>query len=249
MWTSSRGNEELLRSSKHGRDKMRCVLERVLCWQHGRGTSRVESGGRGPASDAGEKGSSVSSSCYCRLAESEMMLFLRRWVLLGSRRGWGVELGDKGWSVAWCLTSCRVEASASSSSMESSSLMWEGKELLVASEGSVWPGIWRHSSASAQMSLSQVWELNSLPVKALTNQGMANLLCWEFNFLWKSTTVIIKPWAKLQFFLPSSCRRKSVYQMARRPSGFCISPQIGDESPSAFHCLFPMHRKPPATII
>lgn len=100
MWTSSRGNEELLRSSKHGRDKMRCVLERVLCWQHGRGTSRVESGGRGPASDAGEKGSSVSSSCYCRLAESEMTLFLRRWVLLGSRRGWGVELGDKGWSVA-----------------------------------------------------------------------------------------------------------------------------------------------------
>ena len=27
MWTSSRGNEELLRSSKHGRDKIRCVLK------------------------------------------------------------------------------------------------------------------------------------------------------------------------------------------------------------------------------
>ena len=55
MWTSSRGNEELLRSSKHGRDKMRCVLERFLCGQHGRGPIRVETGGAGPANDAGEK--------------------------------------------------------------------------------------------------------------------------------------------------------------------------------------------------
>ena len=174
---------------------------------------------------------------------------LSGWVLSGSRRGWEVELGDKGRGVAWHLTSCRVEASASSSSMDSCSLMWEGKGHLVASEGSARPGIWRHSSASTWMSLSQVWEPNLLPIKALTNQGIANLLCWEFNFVWKSSTLIIKPWAKLQFFLPSSCRRKSVYQMARRSSGFCVSPRIGDESPSAFHCLFPRHWKPPATVI
>lgn len=37
MWPSSRGSEELLRSSKHGRDVTRCVLERFLCWQHGGG--------------------------------------------------------------------------------------------------------------------------------------------------------------------------------------------------------------------
>ena len=53
MRTSSRGNAELLKSSKHGRDVMRYVLERFLCWQHGRWTNRVETRGRG--TDAGEK--------------------------------------------------------------------------------------------------------------------------------------------------------------------------------------------------